>query len=613
MRRFAVVLIAVALSVSACSLFSSPDDDTSPRLESGPVTEQTVDVAPDTTTEVAVSDNWAISIPPGAATPGSSFTVRPAEQSTAAGKSVTPVAGADLTLSSGQPVAPLTFRYELDEPLPEGTDLYLVGKEADAPGSAAPATPIAAAIDGDRRVATAQVPHLSTWEWLAVEANHFVTSTLGLRGGAPRCPTQPRPGWLDEAVFLDSKEAPMRVCTGADPADKNIAVVKIRNNRGIAMIVTAPVTPRWAHLDVFSGQPTNVAAEIESATISMLGVPTSVRSRTWVLPPGGGVDIGFTASSLPVISKITATATVSTVLYGVLWTQLEDLVDDPLTLSAMELGFMAACFGQAVDSGLAGMSDSQVRAAATSMTAVGMCLAQKAPDVVGEIAGHLSEQAFEQMQNRKIAEKVGRTYARYLPLLNTVTTGLVVADAVASVNLGAGAWEISLFKKIDPEYSLNAACGRIDDRRTVDHPSLGTVTIGLRRGENSLAGEGCIVAVDSKGKRLLVQTVSVYGNALDFADPATDTTENVFITYNPGRYDGVITLVPTATGYADIGWEKGGLAYQSTTHAYYFAEVVGPGSDGRYAIKTFDNNCEPDCAGGTVTTKILRWNGQRYV
>lgn len=613
MRRFAVVVIAVAVSVSGCSLFSS-SEDTSPQFDAAsPVKEQTVDVSPDATTEVSVSDNWTISIPRGSAASDSTFTVRPAEGSDEAGKSVIPLAGADLTLSTGQPTAPLTFRYELDEPLPEGTDLYLLGRESGASDSVVPATPIAAAIDSNRRVATAQVPHLSTWEWLAVEANHFVTSTLGLRGSAPECKTQPRPGWLDEVVFLDEKEAPMRICTGADPADENIAVVKIRNNRGIGMIVTAPVTPRWAHLDVFSGQPANVAAEIESATISLLGVPTSVRSRTWVLPPGGGVDIGFTASSLPLISKITATATLSTVIYGVLWDQLEDRIGDPLTLSAMELGFMAACFGQAVDSGLAGMSDSQVRAAATGFAAVAMCLIQKAPDVLSEIAGHLSEKAFQQMQSRKIAEKVGRNHARYLPLLNRVTTGLVLADAVATVNLGAGAWEIGLFKKVDPEYSLNAACGRIDDRRTVTHPSLGAVTIGLRHGENSLAGEGCIVAVDSKGKRLLVQTLSVYGDALDFADPVTDATKNVFITYNPGRYNGVITLVPTATGYADIGWEKGGLAYQSTTHAYYSAEVVGPGTDGRYTIKTFSNDCEPDCAGGTITTTILRWNGRRYV
>lgn len=485
MRRFAVVVIAVAVSVSGCSLFSSSEDTSPPQFDAAsPVKEQTVDVSPDATTEVSVSDNWTISIPRGgSAASDSTFTVRPAEGSDEAGKSVIPLAGADLTLSTGQPTAPLTFRYELDEPpLPEGTDLYLLGRESGASDSVVPATPIAAAIDSNRRVATAQVPHLSTWEWLAVEANHFVTSTLGLRGSAPECKTQPRPGWLDEVVFLDEKEAPMRICTGADPADENIAVVKIRNNRGIGMIVTAPVTPRWAHLDVFSGQPANVAAEIESATISLLGVPTSVRSRTWVLPPGGGVDIGFTASSLPLISKITATATLSTVIYGVLWDQLEDRIGDPLTLSAMELGFMAACFGQAVDSGLAGMSDSQVRAAATGFAAVAMCLIQKAPDVLSEIAGHLSEKAFQQMQSRKIAEKVGRNHARYLPLLNRVTTALVLADAVATVNLGAGAWEIGLFKKVDPEYSLNAACGRIDDRRTVTHPSLGAVTIGLRHG-----------------------------------------------------------------------------------------------------------------------------------
>ncbi len=165
----------------------------------------------------------------------------------------------------------------------------------------------------------------------------------------------------------------------------------------------------------------------------------------------------------------------------------------------------------------------------------------------------------------------------------------------------------------DVQAGLSALCGTIDEQRTVTHPKLGQVTVGLTRPASAgLNMVGCIAVVDDNGSKLLMQKVSVYDDAFDFADPPTDSTNNVFITYNPGRYYGVITLVPKSDGYEDIGWGEDEPGYQTTTHAYYSAELEGPGSDGQYTIKESINNCDPSCAGGTITTKILRWNGSGY-
>ena len=62
-----------------------------------------------------------------------------------------------------------------------------------------------------------------------------------------------------------------------------------------------------------------------------------------------------------------------------------------------------------------------------------------------------------------------------------------------------------------------------------------------------------------------------------FANPATDATGNMFVTYDPGRYDGVLVLIPNADGFEDIGWDKdmGGTHYMGK-HAYYYAELIGP-------------------------------------
>jgi hypothetical protein len=83
-------------------------------------------------------------------------------------------------------------------------------------------------------------------------------------------------------------------------------------------------------------------------------------------------------------------------------------------------------------------------------------------------------------------------------------------------------------------------------------------------------------------------------------NPATDSMGNTFITYNPGRYDGgVLVLIPNAGGFEDIGWEDtgGSTQHYDGRHAYYYAQLVGPGAYGRYTIQQSRNDCTPSCAG----------------
>lgn len=105
--------------------------------------------------------------------------------------------------------------------------------------------------------------------------------------------------------------------------------------------------------------------------------------------------------------------------------------------------------------------------------------------------------------------------------------------------------------------------------------------------------------------------------------PATDGTGNVFLYYNPGRYDGVIilraaggkiqdfdTLPPSSnTKAADAKDDYEG----SGPFGYYANTAPDPTAHGRLEIKQFTNDCNPDCAGGRITSEIYRWDGQRYV
>ncbi|AGZ53972.1 hypothetical protein PJK45_02390 [Mycobacterium kansasii] len=157
--------------------------------------------------------------------------------------------------------------------------------------------------------------------------------------------------------------------------------------------------------------------------------------------------------------------------------------------------------------------------------------------------------------------------------------------------------------------------GGVKAHQDVPHPSLGTVRLFLVLDSRQVGPKvGCVAAAASNGKALPAITVDVGGNSLNFPNPVTDSTGNAFVTYNPGRYDGVLVLVPNPDGFQDIGWDIGsGDTHYEGKRAYYYAKLEGPGPNGQYTIRQFNNDCMPTCAGGAVTSQVLHWNGTDYV
>jgi hypothetical protein len=162
----------------------------------------------------------------------------------------------------------------------------------------------------------------------------------------------------------------------------------------------------------------------------------------------------------------------------------------------------------------------------------------------------------------------------------------------------------------------NSGCrGDVVAQKDIEHKFLGPVRIFLTLSGASLDKVGCVASVTASGKVLPAIYVRVTDH-FGFPSPATDTTGNTFVTYNPGRYDGVLVLVPSPNGFEDIGWESKSTASDPSYWgrlAIYYAELVGPGPDGQYTIRKSSNDCDPNCAQGTVTDEDLRWNGTDYV
>ncbi|MEU0228716.1 hypothetical protein ABZ177_30835 [Streptomyces sp. NPDC006284] len=168
-----------------------------------------------------------------------------------------------------------------------------------------------------------------------------------------------------------------------------------------------------------------------------------------------------------------------------------------------------------------------------------------------------------------------------------------------------------------PSSPPDAGCtGRTLDHRDIRHPDLGPVRVFLVRRPASEQPAGCVTGVTHDGRTLAPAEVDAnwtMEGALRFAAPATDSTRNVFVTYNPGRYDGVLVLVPTADGFADIGWSSAGDHYSGGRFAFYHARPVGPGEDGQYAIVHSIKGCDPSCAEGATSKVTLRWDGRDYL
>ena len=97
--------------------------------------------------------------------------------------------------------------------------------------------------------------------------------------------------------------------------------------------------------------------------------------------------------------------------------------------------------------------------------------------------------------------------------------------------------------------------------------------------------------------------------------PSRDKTGNVFLSYNPGRYDGVIILRAAGGRLEDFGTlPAGGDNYEGTGPFGYYVQTQDTSPrDGVLEIKQFSNDCTPSCADGTITSELFVWNGHRYV
>lgn len=151
-----------------------------------------------------------------------------------------------------------------------------------------------------------------------------------------------------------------------------------------------------------------------------------------------------------------------------------------------------------------------------------------------------------------------------------------------------------------------------DDAETaaIMHPTFGPAAITAFQWETD-SGEkrGTIRVNDEDGsiRWEYTNTSGMYEFALN--ETAIDEAGNIFINYNPGRYNGVIVLRPIADGFEDFGSLPEEDGYDAR---FYYAEVRDEDRDGELEIVASENDCDPSCAGGTTTSTAYEWTGSDY-
>lgn len=141
-----------------------------------------------------------------------------------------------------------------------------------------------------------------------------------------------------------------------------------------------------------------------------------------------------------------------------------------------------------------------------------------------------------------------------------------------------------------------------------DHPLWGhsTLTTYASPGKSAPYTTAGYKVTDRNGNVVFDKTLGGL-NAYVLQTVGQDSNHNLYITYNPGRYPGIIVLKPTANGLEDFGTDS----FPRTYNGRFYNAVTSTESDGSYTIVLSRNDCDPSCAGGTITS--TKWHYDAHV
>jgi hypothetical protein len=263
--------------------------------------------------------------------------------------------------------------------------------------------------------------------------------------------------------FLHDINGPLLACVGGDDRNPDTAVVKVVNNRGGIILVTAPVTPAWAWQPLFSDAAVvDWIGNLSSRALQAFAVPEAERSRTWVLFPGSEVHIGFTRdmvtgqNPLVVQGRMTPLgAAYGAALSAVGFTGA--MLDRNQTLaigaSTLSLAMVAVC---AQTSSATTADEGNVAALGeTALELVG-CVISRPQEVFELLVANVPDAAWNRMSG-DITRVAANAKSKGAPLLAIGQATFVLTDLFTTMRLGDAAWKVWLWPPLpsrEPEIVL---------------------------------------------------------------------------------------------------------------------------------------------------------------
>lgn len=153
-----------------------------------------------------------------------------------------------------------------------------------------------------------------------------------------------------------------------------------------------------------------------------------------------------------------------------------------------------------------------------------------------------------------------------------------------------------------------AACV-ITGRIPFQHPAWGASSLITTLSLDQSNQESHIVVVDAANNIHWRYHNAALNDQLMPASDTPDKASNLFILYNPGRYDGIVVLRPTKDGFDNFETLPKPDDYNAR---FYYAKIVDTNSDGVLEIQKDTNDCNPSCGGGKITSATFAWNGSEY-
>ncbi|MCY1137671.1 hypothetical protein OWR29_06640 [Actinoplanes sp. Pm04-4] len=213
-----------------------------------------------------------------------------------------------------------------------------------------------------------------------------------------------------------------------------------------------------------------------------------------------------------------------------------------------------------------------------------------------------------------IVSMIGTLVGTILTGVNLLASGARdIWDSIASFGGGSDVlYDIAITApttKVTGADLARAGCPgcRLTGQIPFNHPAWGPSALVVALSEET----SDLLAFDSAGKVRWRRHYDRMWYEGAPARPGTDATGNLFVNFNPGRYNGVIVLRPVADGFQDFAT----LPDLDSGYAerFYSARLVLNKSTNTYKVRSELNDCEPDCASGTIHVQDYHYNGKDYV